>query len=57
VTDADLKIISINAKYPGRNHDAYVWKNSNIGTYLLEYNTANTFLNGKIVNIILHLSK
>ncbi|CAI6377470.1 unnamed protein product [Macrosiphum euphorbiae] len=46
VTDADLKILSINAKFPGRSHDAYVWKNSTIRSHLLETNAKNTFLIG-----------
>jgi len=42
-----LQIISLNAKYPGRNHDAYIWKNSSVKKYLAESNMNNTWVLGK----------
>lgn len=28
ICDPDLKILNINARYPGARHDAYIWSNS-----------------------------
>lgn len=27
ICDPDLKILNINARYPGARHDAYIWAN------------------------------
>lgn len=34
VCDANLKILSINANYPGSNHDAYIWRHSAVRGFL-----------------------
>lgn len=36
VCDWRLKILSINARYPGSTNDAYIWRNSNLQTSLRE---------------------
>ena len=34
VCDADLRIIDVVAKFPGSNHDAFVFQNSSLGVVL-----------------------
>lgn len=34
ICDADLKIISVNANYPGSTHDAFIWRNSMAKNFL-----------------------
>lgn len=41
ICDAILKILSINANYPGSNHDSFIWRQSNIRNYLLQEFLAN----------------
>lgn len=30
ICNYDLKILNINSRFPGSNHDSYIWRNSNI---------------------------
>jgi hypothetical protein len=34
--DANLKILNVNAKYPGSTNDAFIWSRSNVQTFLQE---------------------
>nr|XP_013189805.1 unnamed protein product [Amyelois transitella] len=34
VCDSDCRIINVNAKFGGQNHDAFIWENSNVNTYM-----------------------
>lgn len=34
ICDSDLRITNVNARYPGRNHDSYIYGNSQIYTHL-----------------------
>ncbi|XP_050311002.1 putative nuclease HARBI1 [Anthonomus grandis grandis] len=35
ICDSDLKILSINANYPGSTHDSFIWRNSEVKNFLL----------------------
>lgn len=41
ICDADLKILSINANYPGSSHDSFICRHSQIRQYLLNKYTQN----------------
>ncbi|XP_031348432.1 putative nuclease HARBI1 [Photinus pyralis] len=41
ICDAELKILSINANYPGSNHDSFIWRQSRIRHFLLQQYHAN----------------
>lgn len=42
ICDSNLKILSINANYPGGSHDSFIWRQSHIKAYLLrEYANNN----------------
>lgn len=36
ICDADLRILSVNANWPGSSHDSFVWRNSQIKRHLLD---------------------
>lgn len=39
ICDSDLKILSVNANYPGSTHDSFIWRNSEIKNFLItQYN-------------------
>jgi len=47
-----LKILNVNARYPGARHDAYIWSNSPIRRIMeRRYNNGerNTWLIGKFI--------
>lgn len=37
VCDSDLRITNINARYPGSNHDSFIYTNSQVFTFLRQY--------------------
>lgn len=41
VSDANLKILNVNANYPGSAHDAFIWRQSRVKEYL-----HNIYING-----------
>lgn len=41
ICDADLKILSVNANYPGANHDSYIWRQSIVCNFLLQQYLGN----------------
>lgn len=41
VCDANLKILFINANYPGSSHDSFVWRNSGLRQHLLHNHMLN----------------
>lgn len=38
ICDVDLKILNVNALYPGATHDAFIWNNSNVLPMMREIN-------------------
>lgn len=49
ICDANLRILSINARYGGSTHDSYIWRRSQINSYLqqlYEQGERNTWLLG-----------
>ncbi|KAJ8914122.1 hypothetical protein NQ315_016198 [Exocentrus adspersus] len=42
ICDYNLKILNVNAQFPGATHDSFIWRNSNIKQHLeAEYNRGN----------------
>ncbi|CAH1981438.1 unnamed protein product [Acanthoscelides obtectus] len=36
ICDDNLKILSLNANFPGSNHDSYIWRHTRVRQYLLQ---------------------
>ncbi|XP_018363950.1 PREDICTED: putative nuclease HARBI1 [Trachymyrmex cornetzi] len=44
ICDPDLRILNVNARYPGSTHDSYIWNNSNILPLMRDiYNCGHQF--------------
>ncbi|XP_018311535.1 putative nuclease HARBI1 [Mycetomoellerius zeteki] len=44
ICDSDLRIMNVNARYPGSTHDSYIWNNSNVLPIMQEiYNRGHNF--------------
>lgn len=35
-----MKIINVNARYPGSTNDAFIWQNSNVNRFLRDFHMA-----------------
>ncbi|GBN88586.1 hypothetical protein AVEN_134571-1 [Araneus ventricosus] len=46
ICDVNMRILNINAKYPGSTHDAFIWRHSAIRNALLANNQAGSWLIG-----------
>ncbi|GBN52356.1 hypothetical protein AVEN_25727-1 [Araneus ventricosus] len=46
ICDVNMRILNINAKYPGSTHDAFIWRHSAIRNALLANNEAGSWLIG-----------
>lgn len=49
ICDSDYRILNVNAKYGGANHDSFIWENSRINEYVqnLHQNNEVEWLLGK----------
>ncbi|XP_029178453.1 putative nuclease HARBI1 [Nylanderia fulva] len=44
ICDSDLRIMNVNARYPGSTHDSYIWNNSNVLPIMQDiYNRGHNF--------------
>lgn len=50
VCDDEYRIISVNPKFGGANHDSFIWENSDLNTYIqsLHQNGEMVWLLGKV---------
>lgn len=60
ICDPDLKILNVNARYPGARHDAYIWTNCSARRVMerqYERGERKTWLIGIIITVLFSIAK